>query len=51
MKYLEPEMSIILFDESVGTSDHLIGASLGGKDDVEDENIGEDGFTTPAYLE
>lgn len=50
MKYIEPEMSIILFNEIVGTDDYLIGNSINGKEDPEDEIIGEDGLT-PAYLE
>lgn len=48
MKYLEPEMSIILFDDGVYTDDFLIGNSNGGADG--DGDIGE-GDLKPVYLE
>ena len=48
MKYLEPEMSIILFDDGVYTDNFLIGNSTGGNDG--DGDIGEDDLM-PAYLE
>lgn len=47
MKYIEPEMSIIVFDESVWTDDFLVGSTNGGANGEDD--IGEGGFT-PAYL-
>lgn len=49
MKYIEPEMSIILFNERVGTDDYLVGGSNGGADG--DGDLGEGSFITPAYLE
>ena len=47
MKYLEPEMSIILFDESVCTDDFLVSSPAGGNNG--DGDTGEDSFT-PMYL-
>ena len=48
MRYIEPEMSIILFDDGVYTEDFLIGNSTGGADG--DGDIGE-GELTPVYLQ
>lgn len=47
MKYIEPEMSIILFNDGVYTDDFLVSSPTGGSDG--DGDTGEDAFT-PMYL-
>lgn len=47
MKYIEPEMSIIYFNNGVRTDDFLITSTNGGNDG--DGDIGEGGFTPASF--
>ena len=47
MKYIEPEMSVIFFNNGVRTDDFLITSPNGGNN--EDDDIGEGGFTPASF--
>ena len=49
MKYIEPEMSVIFFNNGVRTDDFLITSTNGGNDG--DGDIGEGGFTPASFQE